>query len=106
MEQIIEDLGLDYVSECEDFPPYQLDIYIPEWHLDIEVDGPNHTPKHDAERTALLQSRYGIESLHITMKEMALGRAVVDERLLSFFESYADTADERKAVYHEWRVSH
>ena len=45
----------------EDFPPYVVDVYIPDLHLGIELDGPHHFRKRDAIRDEKLLSEYSLE---------------------------------------------
>ena len=45
----------------EDFPPYVVDVYVPDLHLGIELDGPHHFRKRDAIRDAKLLSEYSLE---------------------------------------------
>ena len=45
----------------EDFPPYVVDVYIPDLHLGIELDGPHHFRKRDAIRDENLLSEYSLE---------------------------------------------
>lgn len=52
---------LNYTPDPEYlFPPYVVDIYIREFHLAIEYDGPGHNKKKDSERDSLLLIRYNL----------------------------------------------
>lgn len=91
---MLDDLRVSYISECEDFPPYQLDLYLPEWHLCVEVDGPTHGrySAKDRERDDVLKERYGIITLRIPTDSVT----GASEPILSFIERHAETAATRK----------
>lgn len=92
-------LWQDYVSECTDFPPYQLDIYLPEWHACVEVDGPYHFSKKDEERDRVMLEQYQVLTLRIPTKT-GLRRAEVTKLLTDFIELAATTAEQRKHAWH------
>ena len=70
VERALDLLGIAYISEYSGFPPYQLDMYIPEWRIAIEYDGPYHSPKHDRERDAVLLAKYDVRAIvRITRKD-------------------------------------
>ncbi len=52
----ISALGLVYVEEYP-LGPYSLDIYLSELNLDVELDGPWHSPKKDAVRDEYVKGR-------------------------------------------------
>lgn len=90
-------MGVGYLSECTDFRPVSLDIYLPEWHLAVEVDGPLHAPRLDAERDAMMLEMYGIHTLRIPIKDAVW----CDKAILAFIEEHAETAAERKSIWHQ-----
>lgn len=55
------------VSEEHQFGPYSVDIYLPEFGLALEVDGPTHSlsRKKDALRDAYLKRQYGLNVLRV-----------------------------------------
>ena len=65
MERRLSEVGISFVSESTDFPPFELDLYLPEWHLCIEIDGPYHGPKRDGRRDRFLMERYALPTLRI-----------------------------------------
>lgn len=93
-------LHQNFVSECTDFPPYQLDIYLPEWHACVEVDGPYHLSKKDIERDAYLWEHYRISTYRINAKN-GLRHDEVIEQLTAAIEDASLTAASRKA---EWNA--
>lgn len=93
-----EYLHQDFMSEVCDFPPYQLDIYLPEWHACVEIDGPAHFSKRDAERDKALMEQYSLMTLRIDAKK-GLRHSVVLQSLTEFIELAATTAAQRKAQW-------
>lgn len=63
-EAVLDNMGIAYQSEVA-CGPYQLDIYLPEWNLAIEVDGMGHYPKKDDRRDEYLRKEFGIKTLRI-----------------------------------------
>lgn len=66
-------LGLQYVEEYP-LGPYSLDIYIAEMQLDVELDGPFHSPRKDVIRDEYVKGR-GLRVVRIkvgTPKQAAL----------------------------------
>ena len=55
----------------EDFPPYVVDVYVPDLDLAIEVDGPLHLRKSDKKRDLHLKTEYGVDTWRIPLKKMA-----------------------------------
>lgn len=104
MSAALELRGIEHRNEVPDFRPYLLDIYLPEWHLCVEVDGRWHKPKRDAARDTALSQLYGIETFRVSAERV---RSVASALLLipaitEFIEQHAHTAKERKL---KWRIS-
>ena len=55
----------------EDFPPYVVDVYVPDLDLAIEVDGPLHLRKSDKKRDLRLRTEYGVDTWRIPLKRMS-----------------------------------
>ena len=53
----LEGRGLNVMEEIP-FPPYQVDVYLPDFHVAVEVDGPQHEAKSDRRRDDELWSTY------------------------------------------------
>ena len=65
--RLLENSGLCIIEEQE-FPPYTVDIYLPDVHLGVEVDGPHHELKRDARRDEQLLNDYLLPVLHVSTK--------------------------------------
>ena len=52
----------------EDFPPYVVDIYIPDMRLAIEIDGPLHFKKRDKKRDQVLMNEHGVDVWRLPLK--------------------------------------
>ena len=52
----------------EDFPPYVVDVYIPDMKLAIEIDGPLHLRKKDKKRDQVLMDEYGVDVWRLPLK--------------------------------------
>lgn len=97
VERYLKQMQLAFDSE-KLFHPYRVDIYLPEWHLVVEVDGPAHMQKADAKRDAVLREEHGLNVLHISHKH--LGRERVQKAVRTFIEQNAHDVEERSA---KWR---
>jgi very-short-patch-repair endonuclease len=99
IERLLDAEGIAYITECEDFPPYCLDLYLGEWHLCVEVDGPTHAKYSlkDRARDALLIERYSIPTLRLSTELSAPDSRA---RLIEFIEQWAESSDERKRQQH------
>lgn len=64
---LLERRGLG-VQEEINFPPYKVDIYLPDFHVAVEVDGPLHTARADRRRDRALNAEYGLYVFHIPAK--------------------------------------
>mgnify|MGYP001572447040 CR=1 FL=1 len=97
VERILARMQIGFDSEVG-FSPYSVDIYIPEWHLAVEVDGPGHSPKKDAERDAVLLGKYFLPVLRL---KSDLPGATVITKIEDFIILHAGTGSERKRQYTE-----
>ena len=98
IERILNRMSIMYESEYP-FPPYSVDIYLGEWHLGVEVDGPAHSPAKDARRDDVLREKYFLPVMHLKTSE-ALTVAEIMEQIEEFIKQYAETAEQRKF---QWR---
>lgn len=96
VEKILDEMKVSYFSEYQ-FEPYKVDIYLTEWHLAVEIDGPQHSPNKDAVRDQYLLIHYGLPILRIKAKGMRKG--AVEASVLAFLDEHADTANERKHLW-------
>lgn len=93
-ERYLDKLHISYISECQDFGNKSLDLYLPEFHVCVEIDGPGHTRKSDRERDVFLEERYFIPTLRI--KAEGLNGDNFQRRFVPFLEKWASTAEPRK----------
>jgi very-short-patch-repair endonuclease len=96
VEKILDSLGINYISE-QPFPPYTSDIYLPEWHLALEVDGPFHSKSKDRVRDAYLEAHYGLKTFRMTLRWISSDK--VRKAVTKFIEDNAVTAMERKGIW-------
>lgn len=93
IEKILDDLGINYISEKE-FYPYAIDMYLPEWHIGIEADGPLHNKAKDKIRDDKILSDYGVVLLRIPIKGFSVNGAKKD--IISFIIEHSETWESRK----------
>ena len=63
----VRSTGLGANSQ-EDFPPYVVDVYIPDMKLGIEIDGPLHLSRKDKKRDQELKNNYGVDIWRLPLK--------------------------------------
>lgn len=88
------------MSEFPEFPPYKLDIYFPEWHIAIEVDGPFHSNPRDKSRDAFLREMYGVIILRIKTKRW-ITESKIQSAIKAFIEENGgpESVTERKVLW-------
>ena len=94
VEKVLENIGIAYISE-QPFDPYSVDIYLPEWHLAIEVDGPLHNKKKDEERDAFLYERYGVRLLRLNTNGDFRNK-VLEDTIINYIDDNCDEVESRK----------
>lgn len=106
-EKILSTLHISFMAEHQEFPPYELDVYLPEWHLCIEIDGPQHGPKRDGKRDDYLRDEYGIPTLRLKaeMMESQESRQRAQLKFLQFVEQWAESTAERKRIWRSRTLS-
>ena len=67
--RLLEARGL-CVQEEIDFPPFRVDIYLPDHHACVEVDGPHHGARADHRRDAELLRVYALPTFRIEVDEI------------------------------------
>jgi very-short-patch-repair endonuclease len=87
----LEGAGIELREEV-DFPPYRVDIYIPQFHVAVEVDGPSHGSTMDGKRDAELLEVYCLPVLRL--KHDTAGRLAVD-LTKKFLRRHDETSAER-----------
>lgn len=94
VEKVLSEMDINFSSE-ERFAPYTLDIYLPEWHLAIEVDGPAHSAKKDQVRDQWFLEFHGIPTLRLEATIWQKTQTL-QEKIIAFIEEHADTVETRK----------
>ena len=90
----LEKWGIQLMEEV-DFPPYRADIYIPDVHVVVEVDGPHHSKKANEKRDTELLEQYLLHTFRIKTKDVKHFERWAPE-LFTFLNEYVWTAAERK----------
>lgn len=96
VEDILTKMPISFMSE-EQFPPYTVDIYLPEWHLGIEIDGPLHSKSKDAVRDEYLEKYYYLPILRIDAK-LWIKEADIVKKITRFIEEMSEDAQDRKRL--------
>ena len=102
VERWLDEKGISYMSEYTGFPPYKLDVYLPEIFAGLEIDGPMHLSKKDRERDEFLACR-GVYILHLPSRK-GLQKEKTMASVLRFIEFSASNAKLRKVVNREMLV--
>lgn len=68
VERILKNAGISFESEYTSFRPYALDIYLPDVHAAIEIDGSHHSAKRDAKRDKAMMENYGVPTLRMAVE--------------------------------------
>lgn len=85
----LERSGVEVMDEVV-FPPYQVDVYVPAFHVAIEADGPQHSERRDEKRDKMLLETYHLPVFRVTPEELADWDATF-ERLVEFFDEHAES---------------
>ncbi len=100
VETWLDQLGVRYDSEVTDFPPYSADIYLPDSHIILEIDGPQHLLERDKRRDDILCERYGVVVIHFNARKGLIKSATV-ARIENAILSHTETIEERKSIFVE-----
>ena len=91
----LERHGMGLLEEVE-FPPYRADIYLPAYHVLVEVDGAQHNMRADRKRDRELNAEYSLFIFHIAADDAKAPDRWLES--LSLFLDYVQpTRDERWA---------
>lgn len=93
VEGFLETMGLNYTSERY-FPPYTVDIYMSEFHIALEIDGPFHSPPKDRARDKYLRETYGLIIMRIDGKKY-IKEDKTKQAIIEFLENNTSDVDER-----------
>ena len=84
----LENNGVELLEEV-DFPPYRVDVYLPDYHAVIEVDGPHHTEKKDSKRDKELGDKYQLFVCHVTKQMFKFSN---EKATLAMIQSFLNLA--------------
>lgn len=93
IEKLLDEMGVNYISE-KGWQPYRVDIYIPEWHLAIEADGPMHNKWKDQKRDNFLLETYGVPVMRVSQNNYH--KEACKKYILEFIEDFANSVATRK----------
>lgn len=95
-EKVLDKMGISYTSEFL-VPPFAIDIFIPEYWVGAEIDGPFHKRRRDEGRDEYLLTYYGIP-----IKRFNVIKGLVKTKFIAgiteFLEEHANTVTERRAL--------
>jgi very-short-patch-repair endonuclease len=94
---MLDVLEINYLSE-QPFPPYTVDVYLPEWHLGLEIDGPFHQKSRDESRDKFIEVYFGLPILRFNVANGWVTRSRLKEEVTAFIEKHEATTEERKAL--------
>lgn len=97
--EFISILLQNYYSVSSEFKiePYTLDIYLSEFHVGVEVDGPAHSKPRDIKRDAFIWDNYAIPIFRVKVKDIHDPEVLVE--LAEFCEEYSFSLAERLRIY-------
>ena len=78
---LMTSLGLT-VEEETSFPPYSVDVYLPELHVALEADGPTHQMSKDEKRDLQLLAEYALPVYRLTGEVLMKKRKEILSALL------------------------
>jgi hypothetical protein len=87
----LENRGWNLLEEV-DFPPYRADIFLPDLHAIIEIDGPQHSAKENAKRDEYIWETYSAPTFRVAHDT---NPREWSPSFLKFVSDYADDAEER-----------
>ena len=91
--KFLENWGIQLMEEV-DFPPYRVDIFVPEVHVAVEVDGPHHSKKANEKRDKKLLEDYLLPTFRIDASDVRTSEHWENE-LWAFFRAHSWTAIDR-----------
>lgn len=97
VEDILRTAGLSFESERE-FGIYTVDIYFPEFHIGVEVDGPGHLRKHDTHRDGVLLKEHGLYILRVKHDQ---DKGDIEQAVFDFIDQHYVDSDVRKTVWRQ-----
>ena len=94
--KLLEKWGIELMEEV-DFPPYRADIYIPDVHVVVEVDGPHHSKKSNEKRDTNRLEQYLLPTFRIKTKDVDHLECWKSE-LFAFLNKHAWTTEFRREI--------
>ncbi len=88
----LEKMGVGLMEEV-DFPPYRADLYLPDYHVIVEIDGPLHNTRRDLKRDVELRNEYGLMTFRISSRNISLTHWAGPLRV--FLDAAINDRDER-----------
>ena len=88
----LESMGVGVMEEI-DFPPYRLDLYLPDYHVAVEIDGPMHSKRQDLKRDMRLSDEYLLPTFRIAHNK--IHPKYWSDSLKVFLESNLHSRNER-----------
>lgn len=97
LERFLDEFGFRYESE-RPFGPYTVDIYLPDWHICVEADGPYHSKAKDEKRDAYLLEKFGLYLLRIKTKTN-ITKIRFESEILAFIDLHYEDSEVRKKTW-------
>lgn len=102
VETILDEMGLSFLSE-ESFPPYTVDVLLPEFWVALEIDGPFHSRNKDKIRDRFILEYFYLPIMRINAN-VWLKKDFIKKHITEFIEDWADSSDERKELCRNHRL--
>ena len=90
----LQDMGMGFSLESEDFYPYTADVYLADLNLVIELDGPSHLKKKDAKRDAHIKEHHQVDTWRFKNKDIRV--SFKDEFIEMINERSEEMAEDAK----------
>ena len=66
----LQDMGMGFSLEAEEFYPYTVDIYVSDLNLAIELDGPSHMKKKNQKRDDHIKEHHEVDTWRFKNEEI------------------------------------
>lgn len=103
VEKVLKKMGIGFISENDEFLPYKLDLYLPDYHAAIEVDGPSHSNKKDKARDTWMLERYFVPTMRIRARGPWQSQDRLEKLILEFLTENSEDIEDRKI---KWRTAY
>ena len=99
LADLLGEIGFDVEWQVK-VGKYTLDLYLREFHLAFEADGPQHLQawhkRHDEARDKWLEQTMGIPTCRVSQEELKKGKAT--RKIIQFIDRYADSLMHRRSL--------